>query len=595
VATAFQYYTEGIYSMTKEINNMQNRTGLQLGGNNLELAKWIQSKLEQIIKESGTTAVCMAVVAEGELLAAACAGHRGFEESATDIQDLYNVGSVSKIYVTVAIMKLVQEKKLDLDHLVTEYLPDWQLADERYRNITVRMLLDHSSGIPGTNEHPKLDTNYGGGLFTSKYRNTPEYWRTIKLRANPGSFSCYGNDGFDLLAELVEAVTGEPYIEWLRKTITQPIGLYSVGVGHWGTENHVKVACKGKEPEYYNCFGAGAIHTTVPECAIFGYLFVDSKGVIDRSLLDTTRIIQGKSFLQKDQDARNYCLGWDSPYTRNYIPLGRGAVIKSGGTEQFVSYLLVSMEDKLSLAISATNDGRIWWLPVLEEIGGEVLKALEGDRVQSEKVVLPKVEKIKQETGGMQERGKECAEQEITEDIIQQYNGFAYGSNCAYHFVIKQSELVVERYVRGEGWKVAEDFRDFTWNGHCFVNPNGGTLEIEAVSGRIYYIRGEKAFCQKNSSYALPGKLWMQCIGKEYVPVAKNNVLGTVRLEQINEDNVLIFTTENEDYAVVPLECDPQKEGETCLISETMRDGIVFWLEDGEYLCSCLEKYQCGS
>ena len=58
---------------------------------------------------------------------------------------------------------------------------------------------------------------------------------------------------------------------------------------------------------------------------------------------------------------------------------------------------------------------------------------------------------------------------------------------------------------------------------------------------------------------------------------------------QINEENVLIFTTDHEEYPVVPLVCDPRKEDETCLISETSWDGIVFRLEqEGEQVRLCM-------
>lgn len=173
-------------------------------GSSPALAEWMQEKLDNILRETGITAVCAAVCAEGELLAAACAGTRGFEDSEARVDDLYNIGSVSKVYVTAAIMELVQEGKVCLDESVNTYLPDWKLADERYREITVRMLLNHSSGIPGTNLHDHLVPEEGEALFTGKYRNTPEYWGSMKLRARPGSFSSYSNDGFDLLAEVVE-------------------------------------------------------------------------------------------------------------------------------------------------------------------------------------------------------------------------------------------------------------------------------------------------------------------------------------------------------------------------------------------------------
>ena len=346
-------------------------------GSSLALAERIQEKLERIVREKKTTAACAAVCGSEGLLAAACAGTRGFEDSLARVDDLYNVGSVSKIYVTAAVMKLVQEGRISLDEPVRRYLPDWRMADERCGEITVRMLLNHSSGIPGTNLHDHLDLEEEEELYTGKYRNTPAYWQTVKLRARPGSFSSYGNDGFDLVAEVVEAVTGKPYIRWLREQITGPAGAFSAGVGRRLAEGHVKVAYRGDEPEYYNCFGAGAIHTTVPECAMFGSLFIDSRGVIGQAYLDETRRPQGATFLQGAYDAADYCLGWDSLYNRNRIPLGEGAVIKSGGTEQFTSYLLVGPACGLSLAISATNDGDAPWLEVLEDIGGEALKFIE--------------------------------------------------------------------------------------------------------------------------------------------------------------------------------------------------------------------------
>lgn len=79
-------------------------------GSSLALAERIQEKLERIVREKKTTAACAAVCGSEGLLAAACAGTRGFDDSPARVDDLYNVGSVSKIYVTAAVMKLVQEE-----------------------------------------------------------------------------------------------------------------------------------------------------------------------------------------------------------------------------------------------------------------------------------------------------------------------------------------------------------------------------------------------------------------------------------------------------------------------------------------------------
>lgn len=602
------------------------------------LAERIQEKLESIVQEKKTAAVCAAVCGTEGLLAAACAGTRGFEDSPAQVDDLYNIGSVSKIYVTAAVMKLVQEGKISLDEPVHRYLPDWKLADSRCPEITVRMLLNHSSGIPGTNLHDHLAPEEGEELFTGKYRNTPEYWHTVKLRARPGSFSGYCNDGFDLAAEVVEAVTGEPYIRWLREQITGPAGLPSVGVGRRLAEGYVKVSCRGEEPEYYNCFGAGAIHTTVPECAMFGSLFIDSKGIIGQEYLDETRRPQGVSFLQGAYDAVNYCLGWDSPYTRNRIPLGEGAVIKSGGTEQFTSYLIVSSACRLSLAISATNDGDVPWLDVLEDIGGEALELLRKERKEDENAVdrvgegasgckrqgegncfqtlesgigdsdsaqTPKPETgdsdsvQTSEPGSIEKKSSRAPEPGAApkstpiEDPCR-YSGLAYGSVDVYQFTVQEYTLNTETLQKGGGWLRDEELNGFRWDGKAFVKGEHDRITAEEYDGKVYYIRWGVAFCQKNSGYPSPGTLWPRLAGACFTGEGGEEIFGRICLESINEENVLIFTTDHEEYPVVPLICDPRREDETCLISETSWDGIVFRLEQEEdriRLCMGTDRY----
>ena len=603
-------------------------------GSSLALAERIQEKLERIVREKKTTAACAAVCGPEGLLAAACAGTRGFDDSPARVDDLYNVGSVSKIYVTAAVMKLVQEGRISLDEPVRRYLPDWRMADERCGEITVRMLLNHSSGIPGTNLHDHLDLEEEEELYTGKYRNTPAYWQTVKLRARPGSFSSYGNDGFDLVAEVVEAVTGKPYIRWLREQITGPAGAFSAGVGRRLAEGHVKVACRGDEPEYYNCFGAGAIHTTVPECAMFGSLFIDSRGVIGQAYLDETRCPQGATFLQGAYDAVDYCLGWDSLYNRNRIPLGEGAVIKSGGTEQFTSYLLVGPARGLSLAISATNDGDAPWLEVLEDIGGEALKFIEKngeDGVENQSSQTPEpgssgkqssqkpesdsIEKQStlglesssgenqssqtSEPGNIEKQSAQASEPTGTQkstllEVPGRYSGLAYGSTSVYRFSVQEETLYTETLQKGGAWQREEGLSGFQWDGKAFVKGEHDRITAEEYDGKVYYIRWGVAFCQKNAGYPSPGALWPNLAGACFTAEGGEDIFGRICLESINEENVLIFTTEHEEYPVVPLVCDSRNEKETCLISETTRDGIVFRLEqegDRTWLCTGTDRY----
>ena len=396
----------------------------------------------------------------------------------------------------------------------------------------------------------------------------------------------------------------------------------------------MKVACRGDEPEYYNCFGAGAIHTTVPECAMFGSLFIDSRGIIGQAYLDETRRPQGATFLQGAYDAADYCLGWDSLYNRNRIPLGEGAVIKSGGTEQFTSYLLVSPACGLSLAISATNDGGAPWLEVLEDIGGEALKFIEKngeDGVENQSSQTPEpgssgkqssqkpesdsIEKQStlglesssgenqssqtSEPGNIEKQSAQASEpagikQRALLEVPGRYSGLAYGSTSVYRFSVQEETLYTETLQKGGAWQREEGLSGFQWDGKAFVKGEHDRITAEEYDGKVYYIRWGVAFCQKNAGYPSPGALWPNLAGACFTAEGGEDIFGRICLESINEENVLIFTTEHEEYPVVPLVCDSRNEKETCLISETTRDGIVFRLEqegDRTWLCTGTDRY----
>ena len=108
------------------------------------------------------------------------------------------------MYVAAAIMLLVDDGKVSLDKPVTEYLPEFKMADDRYKKITMRMLLNHSSGIPGTE---------GANSFGFKYDNNvkQETINTLArahLKHDPGAMQVYCNDGFTLAEIIVERVSG---------------------------------------------------------------------------------------------------------------------------------------------------------------------------------------------------------------------------------------------------------------------------------------------------------------------------------------------------------------------------------------------------
>ena len=103
------------------------------------------------LEYGSATSVQYALWKDGEIILTGSSGvYSKSEDRALTDDILYGIGSVSKIYTTVAVMQLAEQGHVSLDAPVTRYLPQFRMADPRYRDITVRMLLNHSSGLMGS-------------------------------------------------------------------------------------------------------------------------------------------------------------------------------------------------------------------------------------------------------------------------------------------------------------------------------------------------------------------------------------------------------------------------------------------------------------
>ena len=135
---------------------------------------------------------------------------------------LYGVGSVSKVYTAAAMMRLVEDGKVDLDAPVTTYLPDFTMADARYKDITVRMLLNHSSGLMGSAGPSSF--LFGDGAHDAS-DDLLERLSTQTLQADPGAYSVYSNDSYTLAQLVIEAASGMDYGAYLHEAVIEPLGL----------------------------------------------------------------------------------------------------------------------------------------------------------------------------------------------------------------------------------------------------------------------------------------------------------------------------------------------------------------------------------
>lgn len=275
------------------------------------------------------------------------------EPAVTESKQYGEIGSVSKVYVTTAVMQLVEQGKVDIDRPVTEYIPDFKLADERYRDITVKMLMNHTSGLKGS---VYADIFRFDDKSTDYHDSFLEILAKERLKYTPGEYNCYCNDGFSLLEILVERVSGMSFTQYLEKNITNPLGLDHTKT-IWNVQsfdNQFPCYLDGKirmKPECPQLIGSGGIYSDAEEVCTFGSTFFKGNEVLLSE--------NSKNQMAKNQvtggSIINQGLGWDSVSSSDYEAAGVKILQKNGGTVFQHALLMVAPEEEISVAVVASG------------------------------------------------------------------------------------------------------------------------------------------------------------------------------------------------------------------------------------------------
>jgi CubicO group peptidase (beta-lactamase class C family) len=128
------------------------------------------------------------------------------------------IGSTTKPLTATAIMQLVEAGMVELDAPVTRYLPWFNLDDPRSAEITVRQVLNHTSGIPAS-------ASFTGAQEPDALERRIRALEWEKLRDAPGARWEYANDGYNTLGLIVQTVTSLPYEQYVDEKILKPLGM----------------------------------------------------------------------------------------------------------------------------------------------------------------------------------------------------------------------------------------------------------------------------------------------------------------------------------------------------------------------------------
>ena len=157
-----------------------------------------------------------------------------------DEGSVFDIGSASKLLMPIAVMRLTEQGKMDLDAPVARYIPEFTLASPSGSSaaITIRSLLTHESGLVSDVLEDWEPEAPGGKAGTSgkEYRRIVGLLNRTKTTREPWTENSYSNAAFSLLAVAVERASGQEYAEFVRREILLPWGMTDSGFAYDGLD-----------------------------------------------------------------------------------------------------------------------------------------------------------------------------------------------------------------------------------------------------------------------------------------------------------------------------------------------------------------------
>lgn len=299
-------------------------------------------------------------------------GKREYEKDiALRKTDIFELASLSKQFTAMIIMMLKERNKLDYDDLVEKYL------DIPYKEITIRHLLTHTSGLP---DYQDVMDKYWDKSKVASNKDAIEYLNKYvpPKQFAPGDKYEYSNTGYLLLASIAEKVTGKDFIQLSRDWIFKPLGMKSTdirtlaekaavknfAIGHiYVPERNRFIRADSFPSSNYTIWlgnrkGPGRISSTAEDLLKWDRALYTEKLVNRATLAEAyTRMKLNSGKLS------NYGFGWELPTDTTF-----GKIVMHTGDNPGYATRIVRYIDKKRTIILLSNNGFDDWREVVKSL-----------------------------------------------------------------------------------------------------------------------------------------------------------------------------------------------------------------------------------
>ena len=366
----------GVKTRSEGSGTNQAKTRLEtLDGQSISTAE-LEAFIEQMMEKADVAGLSCAILNDSQIVYQKAFGYRNKDDgSRNDEQTLFSAASFSKPVFAYLVMLLAEEKVIDLDKPLYEYLdkPLYEYpayadlkGDDRYQQITARMVLSHSTGFPNW----RFLTQDG----------------KLSILFPPGSRHSYSGEGIALLQMIVESVTGRDLEALAQEKIFQPFGMTRSSY-IWQPQFETNYASphdefgrpRGENIQRAKPDAAGSMVTTASDYARFLMGILNAKGqrkaTVDEMLRPQIAINYKRMFgpdaLNTTDDNQDIHLAWGLGWGRFDTPYGR-AFFHTGHSFGWQNYTVTYIDKGIGIVMLSNSDN-------FESVAEEIAKKAIGD------------------------------------------------------------------------------------------------------------------------------------------------------------------------------------------------------------------------
>ncbi len=306
----------------------------------------IDAYLQTEMRRLQIPGLSLAVLREGEIAYLRSYGLSNLEHQVpVKPETIFQSGSMAKQFTAAAVMILVEDGKLSLDDRITRFFTD---APESWREITVRHLLTHTSGLG----------DYPPGFDMRRDYTEDEYLaiiKTVPLAFAPGEKWDYSNLGYVTLGILIRKVTGKFYGDFLAERVFQPLGMRTARVISEAdivpnrADGYRLVEGELKHHEWVspsiNSTADGSLYFSILDLARW-----DAALYTDQPLKQVSLTQMWTPVRLNDGTRKAYGFGWHTENNHN-----RRMVFHAGAWQGFKSLIVRMLDDRLTIVLLANS------------------------------------------------------------------------------------------------------------------------------------------------------------------------------------------------------------------------------------------------